>query len=269
MNEHQAFLSAIHADPEDETTRLVYADWLEERGDPRGEYLRLDCALQRMSPEDEHFSAMVTRFRRLREEIDTGWARAVARSPVENCKFRFAFRCPKQWDKLTATENEAVRFCATCRSKVFYCDTIDEARHHAGLGHCVALDGRVERSSGDLKPDLFAEEEMVMGFMDPEPTAWRSPASSQAEGVPLPPVGLVRRVSGWVRGIASRFGLGGERDRFWREAAPGQQVSVRRGPFAGLQGEIERVDRSGRRATVLIEMFGGRVLVELDQEDMV
>jgi uncharacterized protein (TIGR02996 family) len=41
MNEERAFLTAILERPEDDARKLVYADWLEERGDPRGEYLRL------------------------------------------------------------------------------------------------------------------------------------------------------------------------------------------------------------------------------------
>jgi uncharacterized protein (TIGR02996 family) len=36
-----AFVRAILADPADSLPRLVYADWLEDRGDPRGEFLRL------------------------------------------------------------------------------------------------------------------------------------------------------------------------------------------------------------------------------------
>ena len=37
-----AFLAALTADPADDATRLIYADWLEEHGDPhRAEYLRL------------------------------------------------------------------------------------------------------------------------------------------------------------------------------------------------------------------------------------
>jgi uncharacterized protein (TIGR02996 family) len=36
-------LAAIHADPEDDGPRLVYADWLLERGDPRGELIVLQC----------------------------------------------------------------------------------------------------------------------------------------------------------------------------------------------------------------------------------
>jgi uncharacterized protein (TIGR02996 family) len=41
MAEERAFLAAILERPDDDATKLVYADWLEERGDPRGEYLRL------------------------------------------------------------------------------------------------------------------------------------------------------------------------------------------------------------------------------------
>jgi uncharacterized protein (TIGR02996 family) len=39
------FLDAIQADPTNEAIRLIYADWLEERGDQRGEYLRLEGRL--------------------------------------------------------------------------------------------------------------------------------------------------------------------------------------------------------------------------------
>src|SRR5205809_801969 len=41
--EEKAFLDAIRERPDDEAVRLVYADWLEERGDPLGEYIRSQC----------------------------------------------------------------------------------------------------------------------------------------------------------------------------------------------------------------------------------
>jgi uncharacterized protein (TIGR02996 family) len=41
MSEERGFLKAILERPDDDTRKLVYADWLEEHGDPRGEYLRL------------------------------------------------------------------------------------------------------------------------------------------------------------------------------------------------------------------------------------
>jgi uncharacterized protein (TIGR02996 family) len=40
MTQDEAFLQAIFEDPSDDTPWLVYADWLEERGDPRAELYR-------------------------------------------------------------------------------------------------------------------------------------------------------------------------------------------------------------------------------------
>lgn len=36
-SDEQAFLNAIAADPEDSAPRLIFADWLDEHGDPRAE----------------------------------------------------------------------------------------------------------------------------------------------------------------------------------------------------------------------------------------
>jgi uncharacterized protein (TIGR02996 family) len=40
MSDEQALLRAILMRPDDDAPKLIYADWLEERGDPRGEFLR-------------------------------------------------------------------------------------------------------------------------------------------------------------------------------------------------------------------------------------
>lgn len=45
MSQEQAFLAAMLASPDDLHLRQVFADWLEEQGDPRGELLRLTHAL--------------------------------------------------------------------------------------------------------------------------------------------------------------------------------------------------------------------------------
>src|SRR5262245_27809063 len=45
MDDELAFLRAILETPADDVSRLVYADWLDERVDPRAEFLRLDCQL--------------------------------------------------------------------------------------------------------------------------------------------------------------------------------------------------------------------------------
>ena len=41
MDQERAFLDEMAANPGGHTTRLVFADWLEERGDARADLLRL------------------------------------------------------------------------------------------------------------------------------------------------------------------------------------------------------------------------------------
>ena len=46
------FLGRIYESPDDEQLRRVYADWLVDRGDPRGEFIQGQCALaNRISPD--------------------------------------------------------------------------------------------------------------------------------------------------------------------------------------------------------------------------
>ena len=50
MSAEQGLLSAICESPEDDTPRLVYADWLEEHDQPqRAEFIRAQCALATMA----------------------------------------------------------------------------------------------------------------------------------------------------------------------------------------------------------------------------
>jgi uncharacterized protein (TIGR02996 family) len=50
---HDAFLQAIVASPGDDNPRLIYADWLEERGDrDRAEFIRVQCDLAQLSKSD-------------------------------------------------------------------------------------------------------------------------------------------------------------------------------------------------------------------------
>lgn len=51
MNDRPAFLRAILENPDDDAPRLVFADWLDERQDPRGQFIRVQCALARIECE--------------------------------------------------------------------------------------------------------------------------------------------------------------------------------------------------------------------------
>jgi uncharacterized protein (TIGR02996 family) len=73
MSEERAFLAAITANPADDLSRLVYADWLDERGDVRGEFLRLHLALRSLPPDHPHRASGEQALSRLRKGIELRW----------------------------------------------------------------------------------------------------------------------------------------------------------------------------------------------------
>jgi uncharacterized protein (TIGR02996 family) len=50
VSDDAAFLAAIRAAPDDSTARLAYADWLDERGRPGGDFLRVECEIAALDP---------------------------------------------------------------------------------------------------------------------------------------------------------------------------------------------------------------------------
>jgi uncharacterized protein (TIGR02996 family) len=77
MNDDHAFLSSILANPGDRVLRLVYADWLEERGDPRGEYLRVECRLQDLPLDQAERQQLQERADALRRQCPANWLAAL------------------------------------------------------------------------------------------------------------------------------------------------------------------------------------------------
>src|SRR5882724_7795804 len=72
------FLGAILESPDDDGPRLVYADWLDERGDhDRAEFIRLQCELARMAAHDSRYMELRGRELALKEAHGWGWYREV------------------------------------------------------------------------------------------------------------------------------------------------------------------------------------------------
>ncbi len=57
MSDEERLLAAIVDAPDDDAPRLVYADWLQSRSDPRGEFIQLQCQLA-AAPDDERRRAI-------------------------------------------------------------------------------------------------------------------------------------------------------------------------------------------------------------------
>lgn len=79
MVDDVAFLSAMRADLSNDAPRLVYADWLQERGDVRGEYLRLQVQLVRTWTYADQKPEFYARLEELAALIDPDWLAAVRR----------------------------------------------------------------------------------------------------------------------------------------------------------------------------------------------
>ena len=73
MSDEVGFLRAILASPSDITTRLVYADWLEECGDQRAEYLRVDAEIEQLKLEGKSDLVAEQRFAEAAMAVDPNW----------------------------------------------------------------------------------------------------------------------------------------------------------------------------------------------------
>ena len=90
MTHNDAFLQDILANPEDDTPRLIYADWLEERGDPRGEFIRVQCRLARMPADDRRWPLLEQLERELLERHQDKWLGSL-RPSLARWSFRRGF----------------------------------------------------------------------------------------------------------------------------------------------------------------------------------
>jgi uncharacterized protein (TIGR02996 family) len=73
MDHAEAFYQDILEHPDDRAPRLIYADWLEERGDPRGEFIRLHCAATDLAPGDPAREPLAKRLRELLSLHEVTW----------------------------------------------------------------------------------------------------------------------------------------------------------------------------------------------------
>ena len=83
MTHNEASLQAIIANPVDDAPRLIYADWLEERGDPRGEFIRLQCQLARLAPGDPRYFELYRRTEQLWAAHSETWLQPFHRALAE------------------------------------------------------------------------------------------------------------------------------------------------------------------------------------------
>jgi uncharacterized protein (TIGR02996 family) len=152
--DEEAFLEAIRAEPGDDTLRLVYADWLEEQGDPRAAYLRL-------------IEEIAARLRHVRDWTD-----------LESSLSELSAACSTDWRKQAGKRFDAVLESVDPERKL---DTVGAVRHQLGLGladakHLVEAAPIVMRRGILLEESLRLKQALEFG-------AWHegySPPESRA-----------------------------------------------------------------------------------------
>lgn len=90
--EDRGFLEAIRESPDDDTVRLVYADWLEEQGDAsRAEFIRVQCELAHPSGKEER-TQLERRERELLAANRAAWLGPLHKELLHShCTFRRGF----------------------------------------------------------------------------------------------------------------------------------------------------------------------------------
>jgi uncharacterized protein (TIGR02996 family) len=80
MKTADAFLADITAHPDDDAPRLIFADWLSDHGDAaRGDFIRAQAELARLSEDDPHRADLEHRAGRLLAENGATWLAALPR----------------------------------------------------------------------------------------------------------------------------------------------------------------------------------------------
>ena len=134
------FIAEIHANPHDETPRLIYADWLEDQGDPRAEYLRIESELAGLSADAALFQELKPRLFDLRAQCSDEWLADVGRCRIVRCDNNF---CPRWWARMRKAKHPAYRMCGTCDQPVRFSRWARTAAKKTIQGYRVVVDSFV------------------------------------------------------------------------------------------------------------------------------
>jgi len=88
---YEPFLATILDDPGSDAPRLVYSDWLEEQGDPRGEFIRVQCELSHLDEVDSRQENLLDRENNLLMMYGDLWREEVPHWARPGCEFRRGF----------------------------------------------------------------------------------------------------------------------------------------------------------------------------------
>ena len=161
MTEGDALYRAILAAPDDDAPRLVWADWLDENGNPdRAEFVRLQCESANLDPADPRKLMFGERCRELSSRNHLAWLRGLG---MYGSDARFWRGLPDWFDVLTDQCIERIsdlrrRVPAQC-IKLRLAGFREELRHWPGLDaiRCLWLCERM--------PDPYYPHSSIRGWV--------------------------------------------------------------------------------------------------------
>jgi uncharacterized protein (TIGR02996 family) len=133
-----ALLRELRANPQDDATLEVYADYLDEHGEP--DQAALARLALRPALDDEAGATQ----RSLARPRDAMWRAVVTRPPIDRC-LKFDYECPERWDRLTPTAQDDVRHCGVCNRQVVFCTSLERAYELGAQRACIAIDATMTR----------------------------------------------------------------------------------------------------------------------------
>src|SRR5690242_19351884 len=165
MSYRQAFLDDILAHPDDDVPRLVYADWLDEHGEPaRAEFIRVQVRLAALPEGADECPELGRRERQLLREHRERWLEPL-RGLVRDARFRRGFVEHAQFDAETFLDHGDEAFAREPIRSVSFLErpagTLTQIAGSPHLARLTALDLRQHRTHGHVAVQRVSEAEMA------------------------------------------------------------------------------------------------------------
>src|SRR5438067_6273691 len=153
MSLEKGFLQGIIENPDDDAVRLIFADWLDERQDPRGEFIRIQVARARPDVDELRQVKNWSREQELLGAFEQDWV-APLRPWVREWRFLRGF---VEWVRIPA------EYALGEGRKVFARTPIRDARFNEATEHVRGLAAAPELGrlrSLDLGYNLLGPEQV-------------------------------------------------------------------------------------------------------------
>jgi uncharacterized protein (TIGR02996 family) len=136
-----AFLQAILDSPDNDIPRLVFADWLEEQGNPRGAFIRLQCQRAKMTRYDPGWKDILAQESAIFKQFDAEWSKPVLRL-ADAIEYRRGFieHVRVSATKLLRNADRLFRIAPVCSIRLDHVDRLAEIGQAKWLARVRELD---------------------------------------------------------------------------------------------------------------------------------